>query len=67
MAKTENMKNLVFRGHHLIKHHPHLIKNYPNCTTKIFFKIQILIGKLFMGYLVQPQKIQDFKYFNTSF
>ena len=33
----------------------------------MFFKIQILIGKLHICYLVYPQKSRNFEYFNTNF
>ena len=62
IANSENIENLVFQGHHLIKNHQIYCLNKLSskevynlilkCTTKIFFKIQILIGKIFICYLV---------------
>ena len=70
-GNLDNIKNPVFKGHHLIKNHqiyclnklnskdiysiliePVIQNLFPNCTTKSFFKIQVLIGKLFTCYLI---------------
>ena len=40
---------------------------FPNCTTKSFFKIQVLIGKLFTCYLIQSQKTHGFQCFDANF
>ena len=53
IENSESIKNLVFESHNLKNHQIYclhkLIQNLLlNCTTKMFFKIQILIGNLFV-------------------
>ena len=71
LSHSENIRNLIFEGHHLIKNHQIYYLNKMSSKEvysilidssdskpssqlyyKMFFKIRILIGKLFLCYLV---------------